>query len=37
MALIEQEVKVNLWFILAGTMGWLTNILIDKSFGSRGK
>jgi hypothetical protein len=35
--LIEEQIKLNLWFILAGTMGWLTNILIDKSFGSRSK
>ena len=31
---IEEQIKMNLWFILAGTLGWLTNILVDKTFGS---
>jgi len=30
--LVEQEIKFNLWFILAGSLGWLTHILIDKTF-----
>ncbi len=32
--LVQQEIKLNLWFILAGTLGWLTHILVDKTFGS---
>lgn len=31
---IQHEIKLHLWFILASTSGWLTHILIDKTFGS---